>query len=512
MQTGLDARHFDWPPKHDPDRPPYRGLSPLEFDDAGIFCGREAPIIEALDRLRGLREAPAPRLLVILGASGAGKSSFLRAGLLPRLARHNRHFLPLPIIRPERAVVTGQDGLLRALEGALLGFKITATRAELKSAIKGGVATLRPLLREVVEKATPVGTLDRLSQEGATRPKAPTLILPIDQGEELFLAEGQDEAQVFLSLLRELLIDDAPALIALLTIRSDSHERLQEADLLEGVRKVPFDLGPMPMGSYSEVIRGPTRRLEGTSRALKIDEALIDALLADVEAVGVKDALPLLAFTLERLYSEYHAGGQLRLAHYEELGRVKGSIEAAVERAFKVADEDTKIPRDRLARLVLLRRGFIPWLADVDPDTATPRRRVARRSEIPSESRPLIDLLVAQRLLAADVTKDTGEGRVEPVHEALLRQWGFLNSWLTEDAGLLSIVAGVKRSSRDWAANGKKSAWLVHAADRLTSAERLRERPDLAANLRAIDWDYLAACRLAEDAAHRRMRRPQVSS
>jgi formylglycine-generating enzyme required for sulfatase activity len=510
MQTGLDASYFDWPPRKDPDRPPYRGLSPLESDDAGIFCGREAPMIEALDRLRGLREAPAPRLLVILGASGAGKSSFLRAGLLPRLVRDNRHFLPLPIIRPERAVVTGQEGLLPALEGAVLGLKITATRAELRGAINGGIATLRPLLRELVEKATPIGTLDSLAQQGVTRPKAPTLVLSIDQGEELFLSEGQDEGQVFLALLRELLIDDAPPLIALLTIRSDSYERLQEAKLLEGVRKVPFDLGPMPKGSYSEVIRGPPGRLEGTTRAFEIEEALVDALLADVEAGTAKDALPLLAFTLERLYSEYHAGGQLKLAHYEELGRVKGSIEAAVERALQVADEDPKIPRDRLARLALLRHGLIPWLADIDPDTGTPRRRVARRSEIPIESRPLIDLLVAQRLLAADVTKETGEGTVEPVHEALLRQWGFLQCWLAEDAGLLSVVASVKRSSRDWAANGNKSAWLAHAADRLTSAERLRERPDLAANLGPIDWDYLAACRTAENVAHRRTRRAQA--
>ena len=76
---------FKWPPQTDPDRPPYRGLRPLEADDAGIFFGRDAPIVEALDRLRGLRASTPPRLLVILGASGAGKSSFLRAGLFPAL-------------------------------------------------------------------------------------------------------------------------------------------------------------------------------------------------------------------------------------------------------------------------------------------------------------------------------------------------------------------------------------------------------------------------------------------
>ena len=155
----------------------------------------------------------------------------------------------------------------------------------------------------------------------------------------------------------------------------------------------------MPKGAYAEVIKGPARRLEGTKRALKIEEPLVDALLSDIEGGGAKDALPLLAFTLERLYREHGGDGDLKLSEYEELGRVKGSIEAAVERALKAADADPKIPRDREARLALLRRGLIPWLAGIDPDTGTPRRRIARQSEIPAESRPLIDLLVEQRLL-----------------------------------------------------------------------------------------------------------------
>ena len=96
-------------------------MRPLEAEDAGIFFGREAPTIEALDRLRGLTEAAPPRFLVILGASGAGKSSFLRAGLLPRLARDDRNFLPLPIVRPERAALTGETGLIRSLEAAFRG-------------------------------------------------------------------------------------------------------------------------------------------------------------------------------------------------------------------------------------------------------------------------------------------------------------------------------------------------------------------------------------------------------
>jgi hypothetical protein len=134
-EAGLDPKYFVWPPESDPDRPPYRGLRPLEAEDAGVFFGRDAAIVEALDRLRSLRASTPPRLLVILGASGAGKSSFLRAGLFPRLARDDRNFLPLPVIRPERAAISGESGLLSALEAAFAAAKIPIARADLRTVV-----------------------------------------------------------------------------------------------------------------------------------------------------------------------------------------------------------------------------------------------------------------------------------------------------------------------------------------------------------------------------------------
>jgi formylglycine-generating enzyme required for sulfatase activity len=496
-EAGLDPKYFAWPPTSDPNRPPYRGLRPLEAEDAGIFFGRDAPIVEVLDRLRGLRASTPARLLVILGASGAGKSSFLRAGLFPRLARDDRNFLPLPVIRPERAAINGETGLLSALESAFAAAKMPIARADLRGVIDAGAVKLKPLLQALADKATPA------SADGGEKARAPTLVLSIDQGEELFLAEAQEEAKPFMALLRDLAKDDAPAIIAMFTIRSDNYERLQLAPELECMRHDMLSLAPMPRGSYAEVIKGPARRMEGRGGTLEIDDNLVDALLGDVEAGGAKDALPLLAFTLERLYGEYHSSGRLKLAHYDALGRVKGSIEAAVERALKAADADPAIPRDRVERLALLRRGLIPWLAGIDPDTGAPRRRVARLSEIPAEARPLISRFVEQRLLATDFNKETGEATVEPAHEALLRQWSLLQAWLTEDAGLLAVLEGVKRASHDWDTNNRSRAWLAHAADRLFAAERLSLRPDLAANLGPTDRAYIAACRDAEATAKR---------
>ena len=83
-----------WPPETDRDRAPYRGLKPLETVDGGIFFGRDAAIAEGIERIRSLRAIGGTRLLVILGASGAGKSSFLRAGILPQLEADGRHFVP----------------------------------------------------------------------------------------------------------------------------------------------------------------------------------------------------------------------------------------------------------------------------------------------------------------------------------------------------------------------------------------------------------------------------------
>ena len=110
-KAGLDPASFPF----EEGRRPYPGLLPLEEKDAAIFFGRDAQIVRGLDKLRRLARTGVERMLIILGASGCGKSSFLRAGLWPRLQRDDRTWLPLPTIRPERAVISGQFGLGKSL-------------------------------------------------------------------------------------------------------------------------------------------------------------------------------------------------------------------------------------------------------------------------------------------------------------------------------------------------------------------------------------------------------------
>src|SRR5262249_6760346 len=102
---------------------------------AAVFFGREAAIVRGLDALRGIRERGVEGLFIVLGASGSGKSSFLRAGLWPRLLRDNRSFLPLPIIRPERAVISGTMGLLASLEAAFRENKAARSRAAINQVL-----------------------------------------------------------------------------------------------------------------------------------------------------------------------------------------------------------------------------------------------------------------------------------------------------------------------------------------------------------------------------------------
>src|SRR6185436_18726466 len=153
---GIGAEHFPWPPPNDPDRAPYRGWAPLEEVDAAVFFGRDAQTLRGLDVLHGMRSTGVESLFVVLGPSGAGKSSFLRAGLLPRLRRDDRQFVPLDIVRPERAVLTGEFGLAQAiyhlrtgldLHQPLLGEIKTACHPEHVERLRGWLVEARQAAR-----------------------------------------------------------------------------------------------------------------------------------------------------------------------------------------------------------------------------------------------------------------------------------------------------------------------------------------------------------------------------
>ena len=502
-KAGLDPSNFVWPPVADPGRSPYPGLRALDEPDAAVFFGREAPIVRAIDQIRLVRERDVERLFVILGASGAGKSSFLRAGLLPRLRRDSDHFVVLPPIRPERAAMSGSQGLLASLKAALAAAGQALSQDALRTELAG--TGLAGVLRRIEARPQAPGAPGLVTAPTTTR----TVLVPIDQAEELFTSDGGDEAQQLLqhieTVQQELVASEPPReglrlrVLFLVTIRSDSLPRLQADARLQRLAPVLFSLPAMPASEFKAVIEGPARRHTESVKPLAIAPQLTEELVADAKGA---DALPLLALTLEWLYREFTTPQGTRIGHdeYTRLGGVRGVIEMAVERAFEQPGREPAIPVQRAEQERLLEQVF-PFIATVDPDSGEWKRRVALRRalrEAVPQADALVQRLVEQRLLLAD-SRQIAEAAepvevVEVAHEALLRQWAALERWLRTFAADLSAGESIRRAAMDWQRGERDEALLVHTAHRLQAAQALLADERFKGRFEPVDAQYLGAC------------------
>ena len=487
--TGISAHSFVWPPPEDVDRAPYRGWDPFEQVDAAVFFGRDAPIVHGLDDLRGMRLAETKSLFVVLGPSGTGKSSFLRAGLLPRLAREDRRFTLLGIVRPGRNALTGDFGLAAAIWHARDKLGLSApSLGEIKTACKGDIDRLRELLIEIQQAAA-----DRLPDpvRGDEKPAPPTLILPLDQAEELFSADAGAQGAELMSLIRGLTArtDLQPLrLIVVATIRTDRYEVMQTHPELAGVESRVFDdLKPMPPTQFKEVITGPAARASEGGRRLAISPDLVERLLVDASEGA--DTLPMLSLTLARLYADYGSTGELTVEQYEAMGGMRRVVETEINEVLATD------PDQRRHQLDCLRTAFIPWLATVNPHNDQPMRRMARYDDLPEQSRPLIDALVAKRLLVKD--QRDGQVVVEVALESLLRQWDELADWLREQRHELQVADDVERADTAWRSNGKDPAWLL-AGSRLADAEKVVGSSTFTQRMNPVR-EYLDASRQSEN-------------
>ena len=423
-RAGLDPTTFPF----DADRRPYPGFAYLEEKDAAVFFGRDAQIVRGLDEIRRLARTGVTRMFVILGASGSGKSSFLRAGLWPRLKRDDLAWLPLPIVRPERAAISGKYGLAESL------YEIVSDPRFADGMRQRGLPRSRVDIQDFIEKtddglAQLFAALRDIAQAGASGDNAapPTILLAIDQGEELFNEEGRDEARRFIDILTKTLAAD-PRTMAILVMRSDAFPLVQNEPALAALPKDTFTLDMMLEGSYRAVIEGPARLVEPP---LAIDPQLTDALLEDISG---QDALPLLAFTLRHLYDNTRVDNALTLAGYDKIGRVKGVIAQDGRR------RPTPRPSPRARRRKTKRSS--------SSSRVRPSFRISRRSTRPASSCAAcrratkfrtrrgrsIDRFAEQRLLIRDRRQDAEV--IEVAHEALLRQPPF-SDWLAEDREFL---------------------------------------------------------------------------
>jgi WD40 repeat protein len=495
-----------------PGRPIYPGLAPLDIEDAAVFFGRDAEIARGLKELRLTRDR-GESLLAILAASGAGKSSFLRAGLWPRLQRADTEFLVLPVLRPGIDALHGEQGLVASLHGAGEALGLKRNRADWRAQLDAGdlagaltrlqTAARTRLPATLFAQARPVSQ-SSTAQAGPTSGHSanpPIPVLPIDQAEELFGPQGGGAARRVLDLLGAALREDR--LIAVCAIRTDRYGDLQAAPALAGLTQRPFSLPPIAEGALKEVIEGPAERdrKARSVEGLRIDPQLTDRLLRDWADA---DGLPLLAFTLRRLLDDYGSDGRLTLEEYEHSEQLRGALDAAITRAMQDAAAAGTLSEDPQAREALIRSTFVPWLISVDPQSQQAQRRIARRDGLPAASRDLIDRLIDARLLTCDRPQDS-DARVEVAHEAILRHWPLLDRIIGQEREALIVLNEVKRDASARLASKKggdvaeSEDALLHRGERLRHAEQHLAREDFLRALGEEGRHYLAACRAREN-------------
>ena len=503
--VGLDPAAFEIDRTLRPS--PFPGLTSFADDDAdaALFFGRSREIAETLEELRAMRASADRRPLVILGASGSGKSSLLKAGIIPRLRREAPAWLPLRAFRP------GADPLLNFAEA------ITRTSADFGA--PGAHGTLKQTLLSAWQAAEKSSD-GELTEEGvqalsvmldeqashlrslANRPNA-SLLISVDQAEELTRSDGAS-GQALADYLRVALNTGNDWQLAF-TIRTDSFPELQSHPRFADLKARGYDLRTLPVFRFDDVAEDPAARY-----GVQVDPALTDALMEDAPG---RDALPLLAFALQRLWDQFALSGKLQLADYTAMGGLSGLIEDAAERALcgiEPEQRDTALPSGG-AKKHQTERGahiFVPALADINDEGAA-IRRVANWTDFTEPEQEMLERFDRWRLVVRKESEAEG-GTVEVAHEALFREWSRLADWLEPERARLEALRGLKLAAASWGRNDRGGEFLTHFGERLTAAKKLAGHERYGTQLETLEREYLAAAEKAERRSRGQRRRLQT--
>lgn len=486
---------------------PFRGLSSYDFEHAPIFFGRGAAQLKAVEQtVRNANEGRA--FLLVLGASGSGKSSLVRAGLLPNLfARGVADGAGLwrrVVFKPGDADGNLFAGLVKALtenrvkEGIglpeLQGPGVTHEQLEaaLRRSIDDPSFVFAPAIGKVTHEARADGRI--MGHENAK------LALVLDQLEEIFTdpAISTEERNSFIRLIASLTKTGMVWVIG--SMRSDFwHRAAASPDLVtlaDGTGRI--DLLPPSQAELAEMIRRPAAAAGLTFEDHSESRIGLDAVIAE-EASRDPGSLPLVSFMLDALYKtdiESGKGGTLTYATYEALGGIKGAI------ATRADDILNAQPAEVQAALPSVLRALVTVDGDRDQNATA---RMAPLTAFPAGSprRALVDAFLnpAARLLIAD--GDGGEARVRVAHEALINHWARAREQINRDRRDLETRARLEEDEALWRAAppAEKSARLLEGLALEEGKDLVRKWDDeLPQSLK----DYITESRKAADSRRRR--------
>lgn len=432
---------------------PYKGLRPFAEADAADFFGREVLVDLMVEDLSS-SEPPRSNFLILVGPSGSGKSSAVNAGLIPALKRDalpnsSKWFFTEmePGIHP-----------LEELEAALLRVAVNPPES-LLSQLK---EDKRGLLR-AVKRVLP-------SDEDIE------LLLYIDQFEELFtLCDDEAIRTQFMDMIIEVAKEPNSRLRIVTSLRADFYDRpLMYVDMGILVRQCSRVIVPMTDEEVQRVITGPAERV-----GVALEPQLTAKILADVRAQP--GMLPLLQYALTELF-EFRKGRLLRLQTYLERGGVQGALARRADDIFLSLDETGReSARQLFLRLVTLGEGI--------DDT---RRRVLRSTlaTLGPDIEHVISAFGSARLLTFDRDTETREPTVEVAHEALIREWARLRSWLDNSRDDVRTQRRLSAAAKEWGNADRDSSYLL-TGFRLTQFEEWINSTDFSLSL--VEADYFNA-------------------
>lgn len=480
----LHGRALTWPAEIKGS--PFRGLAAFGAKHAPVFFGRSRDIAKAVDRLKDAAEKGCPFLLVD-GASGSGKSSLVRAGLVPRLTAAgvvpSVDLWRVAVMRPAEIVGDPFAALARAL---------LVAEADLPEAEQGRPPALPELSASDFPRADDLAaqlahadasalkpilsTFSAIEQaargkEGYDRAVKVALLLVVDQLDELFGADiGNDMRARFAQLLGLLARSGRAWVIA--TLRADLFEHFLSQKDLKQLKDdgSSYDLASPDAAALAEIVRAPAAAAGLVYETdTKTGERLDETLLKDAERA---DLLPLLQFTLNQLFEARERrdhGGELTFAAYRALGGLEGAVEKEAEAAFARlgATEQARLPR-------LLRELVAP---------AADSTKAAGRAAFDIRPVPLADAAydeastrLVQALTDARILLSAGEGgqaTLRLAHARVLDSWQRASRLVKDNADFYRIRAEVEEQRRRWEASRRPSNELIPQGRRLVEAESI---------------------------------------